>query len=77
MGLEVRWHGRGMEVAVVTLLHFLYQHLEDPKTQARLLVIDSSLAFNTIRPFLLAERPICHFKPFLFYPDSLDNWLFN
>ena len=42
--------GRGVEDATVTLLHFLYRHLEGAKAQARLLFIDFSSAFNTIQP---------------------------
>ena len=53
--------GRGVEDATVTLLHFLYRHLEESKTQARLF-IDFSSAFNTIQPHLLAEKLISLFN---------------
>lgn len=52
--------GRGVEDAAVTLLHLLYKHLEAPHTHARLLFADFS--FNTIQPFLLADRLDNHFK---------------
>lgn len=35
-----------MEDAVVTVLHFLYKHLEAPHTHAKLLFADISSAFN-------------------------------
>ncbi len=54
--------GRGVEDAVITLLLFLYKHLEGLKTHARLLFVDFLSAFNTIQPFLLAERLINHCK---------------
>lgn len=54
--------GTGVGDATVTLLHFLYRHLEEHKTQCRLLFIDFSSAFNTIQPHLLAEKLIHLFK---------------
>ena len=51
-----------LEDAVVTLLHLLFMHLEGQKTHARLLFIDFSSAFNTIQPFLLADRLLHQFK---------------
>ncbi|CAI5677546.1 unnamed protein product [Oreochromis niloticus] len=63
--------GRGVEDAAVTLLHLLYKHLEAPHTHARLLFADFSSAFNTIQPFLLADRLYNHFK----LDTSLVGWV--
>ena len=38
------------------MLNNLYHHLEGPLTHARLLFVDFSSAFNTIQPYLLAEK---------------------
>lgn len=49
-------HDRGTDDAAVTLLDYLYMHLEGSKTHARVLFADFSSAFNTIHPHILAER---------------------
>ena len=43
---------RSTEDAILTLLHNLYQHLDKPRTYARVLFVDFSSAFNTIHPVL-------------------------
>ena len=48
--------GRATEDAFQTLLHWLYQHLDRPRTYARILLIDFSSAFNTIQPHMLIEK---------------------
>ena len=48
--------GRSTKVAILTLLHRLYQHLDRPRTYARILFIDFSSAFNTIQPHMLIEK---------------------
>ena len=47
---------RNTQDAILTLLHSLYQHLDQPKTYARLLFIDFSSAFNTLQPHLLIDK---------------------
>lgn len=64
---------RGVKDAVVTLLNVLGQHFKGPKTYARLLFIDFSLAFYTIQPYLLAERLSCHFK----LDPTLTGWIMD
>jgi len=54
--------GRGVEDAVITLLHFIFSHLDREKTHARLLFVDFTSAFNTIQPLLLAKRLIADFN---------------
>ena len=49
---------RGTDDAVLTLLHRVYQHLDQPKTSVRMLFVDFSSAFNTIQPHLMAEKLI-------------------
>lgn len=53
---------RGVDDAVVTLLNFLYRHLDGAKAHARLLIIDFSSAFNTIQPHLLVDKLLNQFK---------------
>lgn len=53
---------RGVEDATVTLLNFLFKHLEEKGTHARLLFIDFSSAFNTIQPHVLSLRLLEHFN---------------
>ena len=65
--------GRGVEDAALTLLHFLHQHLDRPRTHARLLFIDFSSAFNTIQPHLLGYRLL---NDFLLDP-SLVGWIMD
>lgn len=52
---------RGIEDAVATLLHLVFQHLEKPKTFVKLLFIDFSSAFNTIQPHILIDKLIKEF----------------
>ena len=47
---------KGTEDAINTLLHYVYSHLETPKSYARLLFLDFSSAFNTIQPHLMARK---------------------
>ena len=47
---------KSTEDAILTLLHRLYDHLDKPKSYARVLFIDFSSAFNTMQPHLLAEE---------------------
>ena len=42
--------------AILSLLHSIYQHLERPRTYARVLFVDFSSAFNTLQPHLLIEK---------------------
>lgn len=46
-------HHRGVDVAVLTLLHGAYTHLDKPKSLIRLLFVDFSTAFNTVQPHLM------------------------
>ncbi len=41
---------RGVEDAVITMLHQVYRHLDKPRSYVRTLFIDFSSAFNTIQP---------------------------
>lgn len=52
---------RGVEDAVATLLHLVFQHLEKPKTFVKLLFIDFSSSFNTIQPHILIDKLIEEF----------------
>ena len=47
---------RGVEDAIISLLHDTYTHLESPKSFVRVLYIDFSSAFNTIQPHLMARK---------------------
>ena len=47
---------RGVEDAVITLLHKIYVHLEDAATYARFLFLDFSSTFNTIQAHVLMEK---------------------
>lgn len=47
---------RGVDDAIITLLHLVYTHLEAPKTHAKIVFFDFSSAFNTINPYILAQR---------------------
>lgn len=48
--------GRSTEDALLYMLHRLYSHLDQPKRYARVMFINFSSAFNTIRPHILMER---------------------
>uniref|UniRef100_A0A669F608 Reverse transcriptase domain-containing protein n=1 Tax=Oreochromis niloticus TaxID=8128 RepID=A0A669F608_ORENI len=61
---------RSTEDAIAIVLHTLLEHLENRNTYARLLFVDYSSAFNTIRPYRL--RPKLHQ---LGLNSSLCNWI--
>ena len=48
--------GRSTQDAILTLLHSLYEHLDQPRSHARLLFVDFSSAFNTLQPHLLVDK---------------------
>ena len=48
--------GRSVDDAIVYFLDNVYHHLEKPKSYCRILFIDFSSAFNTIKPGILVER---------------------
>ena len=47
---------RGVEDAVVTMLHKIYEHLDKPRSYVRTLFIDFSSAFNTMQPHALISK---------------------
>ena len=47
---------KSTEGAILTILHKLYDHLDMPKSYARVLLIDFSSAFNAMQPHLLVEK---------------------
>ena len=47
---------RGVDDALITLLHNIYSHLDNCKTYVRTLFIDFLSAFNTIRPQVLLHK---------------------
>ena len=47
---------RGVEDAVLTLLHFIQKHLDKRRCYVRVLMVDFSSAFNTIQPHLMMEK---------------------
>jgi len=47
---------KGIEDAILTLLHKPYNHVDKPKSYARVLFIDFSSAYNTLQPHLLLEK---------------------
>jgi hypothetical protein len=49
-------HNRSTECAINMVVHSVLQHLEGPKTYARILFLDFSSAFNTIQPHLLMQK---------------------
>ncbi|TWW62331.1 hypothetical protein D4764_04G0009780 [Takifugu flavidus] len=57
---------RSVDDAVNLALHSILQHLDSPGTYARILFVDFSSAFNTIRPALLQDK-----LSQLSVPDSL------
>jgi len=63
---------RSVEDAVSLGLHFVLQHLETPKTYARILFVDFSSAFNTIIPSKLVAKLID-----LNVDTSLCRWISN
>lgn len=46
------WH-RGVDDAVLMLLHGANNHLEKPKSFIRLVFVDFSSAFNSVQPHLM------------------------
>lgn len=52
----------GVEDATVTLIHSLVKHLEKKGSHVGLLFVDSSSAFNTIRPHVLVHRLLEQFE---------------
>ncbi|TWW56579.1 hypothetical protein D4764_08G0005660 [Takifugu flavidus] len=61
---------RSVDDAVNLALHSILQHLDSPGTYARILFVDFSSAFNTIRPALLQDKlsQLC-------VPASLCRWI--
>ena len=47
---------RSTEDAVLSLLHHMLQHLDSPRTSARILFVDFSSAFNTIQPHKMVQK---------------------
>ena len=47
---------RGVEDALISLLHKIYVHLENSKSYVRILFADFSSAFNTIQPHLMLKK---------------------
>jgi len=47
---------RGVQDATITLLNYIYKHLDTPSSHVRLMFVDFSSAFNTIQPHLLIQR---------------------
>ena len=50
---------RGVDDAILTLLHKAFMHLDKPGAFIRVLNVDLSSAFNTIQPHVLAEKLLC------------------
>ena len=48
--------GRSVDDAVLTLLHSISSHLDKTKTYSRLLFVDFSSAFHTIKPHILLKK---------------------
>ncbi|TWW75992.1 hypothetical protein D4764_13G0006540 [Takifugu flavidus] len=61
---------RSVDDAVNLALHSILQHLDSPGTYARILFVDFSSAFNTIRPALLQDK-----LSQLSVPASLCRWI--
>ncbi|TWW73210.1 hypothetical protein D4764_15G0006040 [Takifugu flavidus] len=61
---------RSVDDAVNLALHSILQHLDSPGTYARILLVDFSSAFNTIRPALLQDK-----LSQLSVPASLCRWI--
>ncbi|KAF7654719.1 hypothetical protein LDENG_00065960 [Lucifuga dentata] len=54
--------GLGVEDANATLLNLILKHLEGINSHARLLFVDFSSAFNTIRPYILFRKLLSVFN---------------
>ena len=50
--------GRGVDDAILTLMHYIHEHLDKSQNYVRTLFVDFSSAFNTIQPHLLIEKLI-------------------
>ncbi|KAK3507296.1 hypothetical protein QTP70_013555 [Hemibagrus guttatus] len=61
---------RSVDDAVNMALHFILQHLDSPRSYARILFVDFSSAFNTIIPALLRDKLFQ-----LNVPDSMCSWI--
>lgn len=46
----------GVEDAVLFMLHWAYTHLDYPESYVRVMLLDFSSAFNTIRPRILGDK---------------------
>ena len=49
-------HGRSVDDAVLTLLNTICSHFDKAKTYSRVLFIDFSSAFNTIKPHVMLQK---------------------
>ena len=49
-------HNRSTEDAVITMLNYVLEHLQERGSYVRILFADLSSAFNTIKPHLLAKK---------------------
>lgn len=49
-------NNRRTDDAILTAVHLILQHLENPKAYARLLFVDFSSAFNTRQPHILLNK---------------------
>ncbi|KAJ8358661.1 hypothetical protein SKAU_G00151860 [Synaphobranchus kaupii] len=47
---------RGVDDALLTLLHLVQSHLDTPRSYIRPVFVDFSSAFNTIQPHLMAKK---------------------
>lgn len=63
---------RSVNDAVALALHYILQHLESPNTYARLLFLDYSSTFNTIRPMKLTAK-LAHLR----IPTPTRNWILD
>lgn len=63
---------RSTDHAVALTPHYVLQQLEDPNTYARLLFLDYSSAFNTIRPMTVIEK-----LAGLGIPTPTRNWILD
>ena len=64
---------RGIDDAIAINVHEILQHLETPKSYARVLFIDYSSAFNTIIPSKLYKKLVQELK----LPISICNWVLS
>ena len=52
----------GVEDAVATLINYVFCHLEEAKTHARVIYLDMSCVVYTLQPRLLFKKLISKFK---------------